>query len=99
MAALPAGALLGTDQKPTGTDAQGGGLQSQTTGGHPRTARRIEPSHPNRLVARKKNKNHDELEGDKLISATSCFDCNISVSKTTPFADISKVLFDKAFVS
>jgi hypothetical protein len=41
------------------------------------------------LVERRKNKNHDELDGDKLISATSRFDRNCSVSETTPFAEIS----------
>jgi hypothetical protein len=42
------------------------------------------------LVERRKNKNHDELDGDKLISATSRFDRNCSVSETTPFAEISE---------
>jgi len=43
VAALPAGALLsGTGKKPTGADAQGGGLQSQTDGGHPENAKGVE---------------------------------------------------------
>jgi hypothetical protein len=37
-----------------------------------------------------KNKNHDELDGDQSIFAASrCCD-NRAISKTTPFADISK---------
>jgi hypothetical protein len=41
------------------------------------------------MIERKKNKNHDELDGDSLISAAPRLNHISSVTKSTPFADIS----------
>src|SRR5438093_1122987 len=89
MAVLPAGALPGTGPQPTGTDAQGGGLQSQTAGGHPGSANDIESLHLERAMEPMKNKNHDELDGDKSIFASPRCCGDHSISKAIPFADIS----------
>ena len=42
-----------------------------------------------------KNKNHDELDADNSLFAAPDFARNRPISKTTPFADISKSLFEK----
>ena len=93
MAALPAGALLGTGQKPTGTDPQGGGLQSQTAGGNTGKAKSLESLQMERAIEPMKNKNQNELDGEldgdkSIFDATHCRR-DRSLSKTTPFADIS----------
>src|SRR5882724_44434 len=89
MAALPAGALSGTGQKPTGADAQGGGLQSQTAGGHPGMATDLEKSPLNRMKERMKNEKLDDLENGQSMFAAARRHRDHSLSKTTPFADIS----------
>jgi hypothetical protein len=89
MAALPAGALLGTDQKPTGTDAQGGGLQPEKIGGHPGKAQRVENALLKKQAERMKTKNLDECDESKSIFASAACRRHHPFSKTTPFADIS----------
>src|SRR5665213_131103 len=89
MAALPAGALPGAGAKPTGTHAQGGGLQPQTAGGHLGTAQRIANASLKKINERMKPKNLDDLDGHQSIFAAPRCRCVRSISKTTPFADIS----------
>src|ERR1035437_9358998 len=89
MAALPAGALPGAGAQPTGTDAQGGGLQPQTAGGHTGNVPRVENASPKKLNERMKTKNLDECDESKSIFASAAYRRHHPFSKTTPFADIS----------
>src|ERR1035438_4806075 len=90
MAALPAGALPGIGTQPTGTDAQSGGLQSQTAGGPFGTARNVEKAPQMKTNARMKIRNHDENEANQSLFARAGHRSAHPFSKTTPFADISK---------
>src|ERR1039458_8362316 len=89
MAALPAGALPGIGTQPTGTDAQSGGLQSQTAGGPFGTARNVEKAPQMKTNARMKIRNHDENEANQSLFARAGHRSAHPFSKTTPFADIS----------
>src|SRR5882762_1000731 len=89
MAALPAGALPGTGPKPTGTDAQGGGLQSQTTGGNRGTAKRIENWPLVRLNEVMKNEKHDQPRSGRAHFHLATLRLQQLCLKTIPFADIS----------
>jgi hypothetical protein len=79
MAALPAGALSGTGQKSTGTDAQSGGLQPQTAGGYHGKAKRVENTALKKIIERMKTKNLDEDDANKSVApplpvtASTCF--------------------------
>src|ERR1039458_9351479 len=90
MAALPAGALPGIGTQPTGTDAQSGGLQSQTAGGPFGTARNVEKAPQMKTNARMKIRNHDENEANQSLFARAGHRSAHPFSKTTPFADISE---------
>jgi hypothetical protein len=78
-----------TGEKPIGTDAQGGGLQPQTAGGHPETAKRVENASRKKMKERTKTKNHDELADRKAIFTGASRRRRHLFSKTSPFADSS----------
>src|SRR5882762_1178410 len=92
MAALPAGALPGTGPKPTVTDAQGGGLQSQTTGGNRGTAKRIENWPLVRLNEVMKNEKHDQPRSGRAHFHLATLRLQQLCLKTIPFADISRTV-------
>src|SRR5438876_11449413 len=89
MAALSTRALSGAGEKPVGTDAQGGGLQSQTAGGHLGSAKRLVNTTQKQMNGRMKTKNHDDSDRHQSIFAAARCRRDHSISKTTTFADIS----------
>src|SRR5262245_40949301 len=79
MATLPASALPGAGAQPTGTDAQGGGLQPQAADDHRGTAKHLERFTENPMKQRKQNQKHHEFDGLKSSCAALH---NRAISKT-----------------